>query len=218
MESGIWVALKYYTIGFAPSTTRFTATMERTQVVANTLGTFTLLLVFVLGSFIIAKTLGDPKAVVVNEDENKKSKNPYLGGRRPEVGDKILEGEQWHIHNQPLIVCKGEPAMRFLDFNLETINVRVQFSNVSLVLFTQKETGYIASAVGMPLYMDKITAMRQRLAFAKVCRDIWIEIVIRSRLDKCRNGFPNKDLDKDSGSTAKQQKSVVCVDKAKETD
>ncbi|XVF50308.1 hypothetical protein PTKIN_Ptkin04bG0086200 [Pterospermum kingtungense] len=102
MESGIWVALKYYTINFAPSATRFTATMERTQVVANTLGTFTLLLVFVLRSFIIAKSiqmqvrnsskimdaatckprkemvsaLGDSKAVVVNEDDNKMFKNP----------------------------------------------------------------------------------------------------------------------------------------------
>lgn len=34
---------------------RFIAALGRTQVVANTLGTFTLLLVFVLGGFIIAK-------------------------------------------------------------------------------------------------------------------------------------------------------------------
>ncbi|KAL0303555.1 UNVERIFIED_CONTAM: Pleiotropic drug resistance protein 2 [Sesamum radiatum] len=48
MESGIWIILTYYTVGFAPAA-------SRTQVVANTLGTFTLLLVFVLGGFIIAK-------------------------------------------------------------------------------------------------------------------------------------------------------------------
>lgn len=34
---------------------RFIAAAGRTQVVANTLGTFTLLLVFVLGGFIVAK-------------------------------------------------------------------------------------------------------------------------------------------------------------------
>ncbi|XVE61525.1 hypothetical protein DITRI_Ditri06bG0047300 [Diplodiscus trichospermus] len=194
MESGIWIALTYYTIGFAPSASRFfrqflaffgihqmalslfrfIAAVGRTQVVANTLGTFTLLLVFVLGGFIVAKDdiepwmiwgyyvspmmygqnaivmnefldkrwsanntdkrfnaatvgevllktrgffteeywfwicvgalfgfslvfnilfigaltflnpLGDTKAVVVNEDENKKAKNPYSAGRRPE--------------------------------------------------------------------------------------------------------------------------------------
>nr|GEX61824.1 pleiotropic drug resistance protein 2-like [Tanacetum cinerariifolium] len=75
LESGIWIVLTYYTVGFAPSASsffrqllaylgihqmalglfRFIAALGRTQVVANTLGTFTLLLVFVLGGFIIAK-------------------------------------------------------------------------------------------------------------------------------------------------------------------
>ncbi|KAG6416131.1 hypothetical protein SASPL_123555 [Salvia splendens] len=75
MESGIWIILTYYTVGYAPSASRFfmqflafvgihqmalgrfrfIAALGRTQVVANTLGTFTLLLVFVLGGFIIAK-------------------------------------------------------------------------------------------------------------------------------------------------------------------
>uniref|UniRef100_A0A5B7ABS0 Putative pleiotropic drug resistance protein 2-like n=1 Tax=Davidia involucrata TaxID=16924 RepID=A0A5B7ABS0_DAVIN len=75
MESAIWIILTYYTIGFAPSAARFfkqllaffgvhqmalslfrfLAAAGRTQVVANTLGSFTLLLVFVLGGFIVAK-------------------------------------------------------------------------------------------------------------------------------------------------------------------
>ncbi|XVF55669.1 hypothetical protein PTKIN_Ptkin06aG0055600 [Pterospermum kingtungense] len=215
MESGIWIALTYYTIGFAPSATRFfrqflaffgihqmalslfrfIAAVGRTQVVANTLGTFTLLLVFVLGGFIIAKDdiqpwmiwgyyaspmmygqnaivmnefldkrwssvnldrrinastvgeallktrgfftkdywfwicvaalfgfslvfnilfigaltflnpLGDSKAVVVNEDENKKSKNPYSGGRRP-------EGIQMQVRNTSESVDAGRREPR----------------------------------------------------------------------------------------------------------
>ncbi|KAE8684348.1 putative Suppressor of protein silencing 3 [Hibiscus syriacus] len=75
VESGIWIILTYYTIGFAPSASRFfrqflaffgihqmalslfrfIAAVGRTQVVANTLGTFTLLVVFVLGGFVVAK-------------------------------------------------------------------------------------------------------------------------------------------------------------------
>ncbi|KAJ8542268.1 hypothetical protein K7X08_017134 [Anisodus acutangulus] len=59
MESLIWIVLTYYTIGFAPSASRymvlslfrFIAAMGRTQVVSNTIGTFTLLIVFVLGGF-----------------------------------------------------------------------------------------------------------------------------------------------------------------------
>ncbi|KAL4332228.1 hypothetical protein GQ457_07G032970 [Hibiscus cannabinus] len=80
MESGIWICLTYYTIGFAPaagrffrqflafigvhqmalSLFRFIAAIARTPVIANTLGTFTLLMIFTLGGFIIAKDDIDP--------------------------------------------------------------------------------------------------------------------------------------------------------------
>ncbi|MFS8034984.1 putative ABC-2 type transporter, P-loop containing nucleoside triphosphate hydrolase [Helianthus anomalus] len=75
MESGIWVVLTYYTIGFAPGFTRFAkqfltyfaihqmalslfrliAAVGRTEVLSNTLGAFTMLLIVTLGGFIIAK-------------------------------------------------------------------------------------------------------------------------------------------------------------------
>ncbi|OMO51830.1 ABC-2 type transporter [Corchorus capsularis] len=75
MESAICIVLTYYRIGFAPAASRFfrqflaffaihqmslslfrfIAAVGRTQVVANTMGTFALLLVFVLGGFFIAK-------------------------------------------------------------------------------------------------------------------------------------------------------------------
>ncbi|KAH6773057.1 pleiotropic drug resistance 6 [Perilla frutescens var. hirtella] len=75
VESALWIIFTYYTIGFAPSPVRFfkqllafigvhqmalslfrfIAAVGRTQVVANTFGTFALLLVFVLGGFVVAK-------------------------------------------------------------------------------------------------------------------------------------------------------------------
>ncbi|KAK9122733.1 hypothetical protein Sjap_012335 [Stephania japonica] len=75
IESVIWVALTYYTIGFAPapnrmfrqflalfgvhlmslSLYRLVAAIGRTQVVASIIGTCTLLLVFMLGGFVISK-------------------------------------------------------------------------------------------------------------------------------------------------------------------
>ncbi|XVE91140.1 hypothetical protein DITRI_Ditri20bG0130700 [Diplodiscus trichospermus] len=80
MESGIWIILTYYTIGFAPAASRFfrqflaffaihqmalslfrfIAAVGRTVVISNTLGTFTLLMVFVLGGFIVAKNDIEP--------------------------------------------------------------------------------------------------------------------------------------------------------------
>ena len=48
----------------------------------------------------------------------------------------------------------------------------IQLSNIPLELFTQKGLSYIASALGVPLYMDHITAKQQRLTFAKICIEI----------------------------------------------
>ncbi|KAG6516766.1 pleiotropic drug resistance protein 2-like [Zingiber officinale] len=75
LDTGIWIILTYYVIGFAPAASRFfrqflalllthqmalslfrfIAAAGRTMVVANTFGTFTLLIVFVLGGFVISK-------------------------------------------------------------------------------------------------------------------------------------------------------------------
>ncbi|XVE91137.1 hypothetical protein DITRI_Ditri20bG0130600 [Diplodiscus trichospermus] len=80
MESGIWIILTYYTIGFAPDASRFfrqflaffaihqmalslfrfIAAVGRTEVISNTFGAFTLLMVFVLGGFIVAKNDIEP--------------------------------------------------------------------------------------------------------------------------------------------------------------
>ncbi|KAI3695747.1 hypothetical protein L1987_78747 [Smallanthus sonchifolius] len=75
MESGIWVILTYYTIGYAPDATRFgqqfltffaihqmgsslfrmIAAVARTEVLANTLGPFILTMIVTLGGFVVAK-------------------------------------------------------------------------------------------------------------------------------------------------------------------
>ncbi|KAI3518207.1 hypothetical protein L1887_06696 [Cichorium endivia] len=80
MESGIWVVLTYYTIGYAPDSSRFfkqfltffaihqmalslfrlIAAVARTDVLANTLGAFILLLILVLGGFVVAKDDTEP--------------------------------------------------------------------------------------------------------------------------------------------------------------
>ncbi|XP_044495115.1 ABC transporter G family member 35-like [Mangifera indica] len=74
-ESLVWIALTYYTMGFAPEASRFfkhllavfliqqmaagifrlTAAVCRTMIIANTGGALTLLLVFLLGGFILPK-------------------------------------------------------------------------------------------------------------------------------------------------------------------
>ncbi|KAK4780158.1 hypothetical protein SAY87_016264 [Trapa incisa] len=126
LESGIWIIFTYYTIGFAPSAGRFfkqflaflgvhqmalslfrfIAGVGRTQVVANTLGTFTLLLVFILGGFIVAKDDILPwmiwgyyvspmmyglQAISINEFLDKRWSGPAINSNQPTVGKTLLK-------------------------------------------------------------------------------------------------------------------------------
>ncbi|KAF9612831.1 hypothetical protein IFM89_004241 [Coptis chinensis] len=75
IESGIWVAVSYYVIGFDPQVTRFLrqfllffflhqmstslfrlmASLGRTMIIANTFGSFAMLVVMALGGFVISR-------------------------------------------------------------------------------------------------------------------------------------------------------------------
>ncbi|BFG38675.1 hypothetical protein CerSpe_249490 [Prunus speciosa] len=144
MESGIWIILTYYTIGFAPAASRFfkqflaffgihqmalslfrfIAALGRTQVVANTLGTFTLLMVFVLGGFIVAKNDLEPwmlwgyyispmmygqNAIVMNEFLDKRWSAPNTDPRINEttVGRVLLNSRGFFTDEYWYWICVG---------------------------------------------------------------------------------------------------------------
>ncbi|KAK4593204.1 hypothetical protein RGQ29_017372 [Quercus rubra] len=144
MESGIWTCLTYYTIGFAPSASRFfrqllaffcihqmglslfrfIAVLGRVQVVANTLGTFTLLLVFVLGGFIVAKDDIQPwmiwgyyispmmygqNAIAINEflDKRWSAPNPDPFIPEPTVGKVLLKARGMFKEDYWYWICVG---------------------------------------------------------------------------------------------------------------
>ena len=65
----------------------------------------------------------------------------------------------------------------------------MHLGNVPLELFTAEGLSYIASAIGNPLYMDKFTASRSRLAFAKICVEMEAASTIPRFIDvKMRDG------------------------------
>lgn len=142
MESLIWIVLTYYTIGFAPETSRFfrqlltffalhqmalslfrfIAALGRIQVVANTLGTFALLLVFVLGGFIIAKDDIQPwmiwgyyispmmygqNAIAINEFLAKRWSTPNIDKRfaEPTVGKVLLKSRGMFVDDYMFWIC-----------------------------------------------------------------------------------------------------------------
>ncbi|XP_073156192.1 ABC transporter G family member 34-like isoform X3 [Henckelia pumila] len=142
MESAIWIILTYYTIGFAPSAERFfrqyltffsihqmslglfrfIAAVGRTQVVALTFGTFTLLVVFVLGGFIISKDDLQPwmkwapyvspmnygqNAIVMNEFLDKRWSAPNTDPRfhEPTVGKVLLKSRGFYTEDYMFWIC-----------------------------------------------------------------------------------------------------------------
>ncbi|KAK4784725.1 hypothetical protein SAY86_019093 [Trapa natans] len=144
MESGIWIVLTYYTIGLAPAASRFfrqfiaffgihqmalslfrfIAAVGRTVVVANTLGTFALLLVFVLGGFVIAKNDIHPfmiwgyyaspmmygqNAIVMNEFLDERWSTPNLDPRinEPTVGKVLLSSRGFFTQDYWFWICVG---------------------------------------------------------------------------------------------------------------
>ncbi|XP_027367782.1 pleiotropic drug resistance protein 2-like isoform X3 [Abrus precatorius] len=144
VESGLWVVLTYYTIGFAPAASRFfrqllaffcvhqmglslfrfIAVLGRTLVVANTLATFVILIIFVLGGFIIARDNIEPwmiwgyyasplmygqNAVVINEFLDKRWSAPNMDPRVPEptVGKALLRARSMFTEDYWYWICIG---------------------------------------------------------------------------------------------------------------
>ncbi|XP_039003142.1 CBL-interacting protein kinase 2-like [Hibiscus syriacus] len=95
----------------------------------------------------------------------------------------VLEHGPWHVHNKPLILRKWEPNLKSLSFNLSKIPVWVQLYNVPLELFSRAGLSYIASAIGVPISMDSITAAKSRLEFAKVCVEIGVKDTIPKHIN-----------------------------------
>ncbi|XP_039064772.1 uncharacterized protein LOC120209999 [Hibiscus syriacus] len=86
--------------------------------------------------------------------------------------DWVLEHGPWHIYNKPLILRNWEPNLKKLSFDLTKIPVWVHLFNVPLELYSRAGLSYIASAIGVPLSMDSVTAEKTRLEFAKICLEI----------------------------------------------
>ncbi|KAK2418395.1 pleiotropic drug resistance protein [Trifolium repens] len=155
LESLIWIVLTYFTIGFAPSASRFfrqflalfgihqmalslfrfVAAIGRSLVIANSLGTLTLLVVFVLGGFIIAKDDIKPwmiwgyyispimygqNAIAINEFLDKRWSIPNTDTRidAPTIGKVLLKSRGLYTEDYWYWICLGALVGFSLLFNL----------------------------------------------------------------------------------------------------
>ncbi|CAL1377982.1 unnamed protein product [Linum trigynum] len=88
------------------------------------------------------------------------------------VRDRVVESSPWCIANATFVMRKWQPNLQLSSLARErssAIPVWVRLVGVPVEYMNAKGLSYIASVLGKPLYMDRATASRSQLAFAKVC-------------------------------------------------
>ncbi|XP_068310037.1 pleiotropic drug resistance protein 2-like [Pyrus communis] len=153
MESLIWICLTYYTVGFAPEASRFfkqllayfgihqmalglfrfIAGLGRSEIRASTIGSFALLIVFVLGGFVVSKNDLEPwmlwtyyispmmygqNAIAINEFLDKRWSTPVLNAAENTVGKVLLAGRGLFTTETWFWICVGALFGFSILFNL----------------------------------------------------------------------------------------------------
>ncbi|KAK8683648.1 hypothetical protein V6N13_039702 [Hibiscus sabdariffa] len=88
------------------------------------------------------------------------------------VRDWVLESGPWHIQQKAIVLRKWLPEMIPEVLCLDSAPIWVRLRHIPLEIYTQQGLGYLASALGKPLYSDKATILKQSLEYAKICVEV----------------------------------------------
>ena len=93
--------------------------------------------------------------------------------------EAVLEGGPWNVAGKPIILQKWSPSLSIDKNKVSRVPVWVCFYNVPLEYWTQQGLSYISSMVGKPIQVDRMTATRRRITYARICievdaQDDWI--------------------------------------------
>ena len=70
---------------------------------------------------------------------------------------QILEEGSFYCGNRLVILKKWFPSIRMCKEEFSSVLVWIKFYNVPLELWTNEGLGYVANALGNPLYLDEHT-------------------------------------------------------------
>ncbi|XP_020687490.1 uncharacterized protein LOC110103218 [Dendrobium catenatum] len=83
--------------------------------------------------------------------------------------DMIWSGGPWFLLGKPFFLQKWNPKFQPKRDEAASIPLWIKILNLPLALWTPSGISKIASYIGIPLYVDSLTAKRTRLTFARVC-------------------------------------------------
>lgn len=90
----------------------------------------------------------------------------------------VLEDSPWFIGGHFIVLKKWHSMMKLSKDQLDKIPIWVKLFNVPLEYWDDDGLSGIASAIGEPLYMDRLTDYGDRVSFAKVCVEIGIDSIL----------------------------------------
>ncbi|KAG5560625.1 hypothetical protein RHGRI_003821 [Rhododendron griersonianum] len=82
---------------------------------------------------------------------------------------EVIEAGPWHFGGRLLVLQQWHHHMCLQKELVSKIPIWVQLYNVPLELWTAPGLSYVASAIGRPLYADRMTKTCKRLNYAKSC-------------------------------------------------
>ena len=97
--------------------------------------------------------------------------------------EAALEGGPWHIGGQPIILKKWHAGIHFEKEPQCSIPIWVHIYNVPLELWNPEGLSHIASAIGCPLLVDKMTSQCRRISYARICIEVEAEHELLKTLD-----------------------------------
>ncbi|XP_020680859.1 uncharacterized protein LOC110098381, partial [Dendrobium catenatum] len=83
--------------------------------------------------------------------------------------DMIWSGGPWFLLGKPFFLQKWNSKFQPKRDEAASIPLWIKILNLPLALWTPSGISKIASYIGIPLYVDSLTAKRTRLTFARVC-------------------------------------------------
>ncbi|KAM7462181.1 hypothetical protein LguiA_030315 [Lonicera macranthoides] len=99
----------------------------------------------------------------------KKEESRWIeNGADVETRVEVIEAGPWTFDNRPLIVKPWTDDANLEREDMVEVPVWVRFPNLKLHV-VHNNADKMASIIGKPLFMDRMTAERERLAYARGC-------------------------------------------------
>ncbi|GKV49563.1 hypothetical protein SLEP1_g56305 [Rubroshorea leprosula] len=87
--------------------------------------------------------------------------------------DWILRSKvPWHVNHKTLHLQQWKPDIELTNLKPSKMPIWIKVWNVPITLYTKQGLGYIASAIGIPISLDKATELRTNVNFAQICVEV----------------------------------------------